>query len=287
MNRPAAQTAIGPMVIVAADQYEPSPLIRDPWARRMLPIGARLVAGAARSSVVRRGLMAVTDKKFHGGWSSFLCRKRFIDDCLRAAIGEGVSAVVILGAGYDTRAYRMPELADVPVCEVDLPDNIAAKTAAVQRCFGRIPATVTLLPMDFETADLTARLSNAGFSRAQPTFYVWEAVTQYLTESAVRTSMDHLAGAAPGSALAFTYVRRDFLEGRAMYGAQSAYQGFVVKQQLWKFGLDPDDVAEFLAEYGWHQREQAGSVEYAERYLAPAGRTLSVSPVERAVYAVR
>jgi len=56
---------------------------------------------------------------------------------------------VILGAGYGTRAYRLPQLVGIPICEVDLPTNIARKAAALQRCFGRVPPGVTLLPVDF------------------------------------------------------------------------------------------------------------------------------------------
>ena len=62
---------------------------------------------------------------------------------------------------------------------------------------------------------------------------------------------------------------------------------FVVKQGLWKFGLHPEQVAGFLAEYGWRECEQVGPDEYADRYLEPAGRTLTASEIERAVYAER
>jgi O-methyltransferase involved in polyketide biosynthesis len=73
------------------------------------------------------------------------------------------------------------------------------------------------------------------------------AVTQYLTEAGVRKTFDFLGTAAPGSRLVFTYVRKDFLDGTALYGGESAYQEFVVKRQLWHFGMDPNQVAEFLA----------------------------------------
>ena len=80
----------------------------------------RLVTTLTRWSPVRGALIAATEKKMHGGWASFLCRKRYIDDQLLCAVTKGVEAVVILGAGYDTRAYRLAELAGIPVCEVDL-----------------------------------------------------------------------------------------------------------------------------------------------------------------------
>ncbi|AKK25544.1 methyltransferase [Mycobacterium sp. EPa45] len=275
------------MVVVAADQYEATPLVHDPLAAKVLPAPTRFIAAATRWSPVRRALRAATDRRIAGGWASFLCRKRYIDDQLRAAIAKGVDTVVILGAGYDTRAYRLPELAAVPVCEVDLPRNTAGKLAALNRTLGGVPAGVTLLPVDFETDDLAESLRRNGFGADQRTFYIWEAVTQYLTEAAARRMFDYLAQAAPGSGLAFTFLREDFLTGRRMYGAERARQQFVVEYALWRFGLDPAEVAPFLAEYGWREADQAGPSEYAERYLRPAGRDDAVSEIERAVYAER
>jgi methyltransferase (TIGR00027 family) len=245
------------------------------------------VAAATRWSAVRNALRSATDRTISGGWASFLCRKRYIDDQLRTAIANGVDTVVILGAGYDTRAYRLPELADVAVCEVDLPRNTAGKAAALRRAFGRTPANVTLVPVDFEADDLAESLQRNGFSSQRRTFYIWEAVTQYLTGSAVRRTFDYLAQAAPGSGLAFTFVRQDFLTGEQTYGAERAHRQFVINNTLWRFGLRPTDVGSFLAEYGWSELDQVGPAEYEVRYLRPAGRADSVSEIERAVHAER
>jgi O-methyltransferase involved in polyketide biosynthesis len=73
--------------------------------------------------------------------------------------------------------------------------------------------------------------------------------------------------------------------GTALYGGENAYQEFVVKRQLWHFGMDPDHVAEFLADYGWSETEQMGPQEFTHRYLTPSGRTLSVSEIESSVCA--
>ncbi|EHB55277.1 methyltransferase [Mycolicibacterium rhodesiae JS60] len=287
MGNPAEQTAIGPMIVVAADQYEPVPLVHDPWAAQLLPTSGRVAAALTRWSPVRSALKSATDKKLEGGWASFLCRKRYIDDQLRTSIAKGVDAVVILGAGYDTRAVRLPELAGIPVYEVDLPANTRRKGAALHRAFGRIPPDVTLVPADFETDDLSTSLWRAGFGTDRRTFYVWEAVTQYLTEAAVRRTFDHLAQAAAGSGLAFTFVRKDFLTGQHTYGAARARRQFVVDNELWRFGLQPEQVGPFLAEYGWREVDQVGPADYAARYLDPAGRHTEVSEIERAVYAER
>ncbi|MBB1156943.1 SAM-dependent methyltransferase [Amycolatopsis dendrobii] len=287
MSTGADRTAFGPMVIVAADQHEARPLIEDPLARRLLPAGGRFAVALTRYRPIRRAMIAATEKKIPGLWASMLCRKRYVDDVLRAALDDGgIEAVVILGAGFDTRACRLHALAKIPVYEVDLPVNIDRKRAALTKALGRVPANVTLVPVDFETQSLADTLARHGYP-ARRTFFIWEAVTQYLTEGGVRRTFDFLATAAAGSHLVFTYVRKDFLDGTALYGAEAAYGEFVEKRQLWRFGMAPDRVGAFLAEYGWHEREQAGPEEFATRYLRPAGRDLPVSEIERSVSATR
>jgi methyltransferase (TIGR00027 family) len=284
VKNPATQTALGPMVIVAVDQYENPPLVQDELAYQILPARGKVAVIAAKWLPLRRLLIGATERKIPGLWASMLCRKRYIEEQLQAADSQ-IDAAVILGAGFDTRAYRLPLLAATPVYELDLPTNIDRKRTRLTRLYGEVPANVTLVPIDLETQDLADVLADRGYRPEWPTFFVWEAVTQYLTEAGVRKTFDFLAAAAPGSRLVFTYVRKDFLDGTALYGGESAYQEFVVKRQLWHFGMDPDQVAEFLADYGWRETEQMGPQEFAHRYITPSGRALPVSEIERSVCA--
>ncbi|WP_439381117.1 SAM-dependent methyltransferase [Amycolatopsis lexingtonensis] len=282
MSKTADGTALGPMVIVAVDQFEPTPLVDDPLAVRLLPASGKFAVAVTRWPPLRRALVSATETKVPGLWASILCRKRYVDDQLLDAAAEGLDAVVVLGAGFDTRACR---LRGIPVFEVDLPANTARKAAALRRRFGRIPEDVTLVPVDFETQDFREELRRHGLAGGRKTFVVWEAVTQYLTEPAVRRTLEQLADLAPGSRLAFTYIRKDFLDGEEFYGARAAYEDFVVKWRLWRFGLAPGEVEGLLAEYGWREREQLGPAEFTARYLHPAGRDLPVSEIERSVLA--
>ena len=80
----------------------------------------------------------------------------------------------------------------------------------------------------------------------------------------------------------FTYVRRDFIDGENMYDAGILYKRFRQRQQVWRFGLDPDDVSAFVAEYGWRLVEQAGP-DYFLRQLHSADRPQSRSIAARVV----
>ncbi len=286
MTNPASQTAVGPMTIVAVEQYsnQGQRLVQDDLAYRFLPTGVKFMVRLARWRPARELLINLTEKTARGIWGSMLCRKCYIDDKIHEAIGA-IDALVILGAGLDTRAYRMPELSTIPVFEVDLPENIAYKRTRLQQLYGQLPATVQFVPIDFEHQNLETVLAGHGYRADQRTFFVWEAVTQYLTEEAVRKTFDFLARAASGSRLVFTYIRQDFMDGVNLYGAAITYQRFRVKQQLWHFGMIPEQVAAFLEEYGWQEVEQLGSQECVARYVRPSGREIPVSEMERSVYA--
>ncbi len=283
---PAARTALGPMVIAAVEQFEPPPrILTDPLAIRFLPPSLALVARACRWRTARNLVIRGTESSAHGLWGAVLCRKRYADDQVAAAVASGVRQLVVLGAGLDTRAYRLA--GDARVFEVDLPENVDLKRTRVRSALGEVPGAVRLVPVDLASGDLMESLSANGFRPGEPAMFVWEAVTQYLTGDAVRATLAHLATAAAGSRLVFTYVPRDFLDGTNRYRAERIHRDFVARRRVWHFGLAPEEAGPLLAEHGWTEREQLGPDGYRERYLAPAGRDLPVTGLERIVYATR
>lgn len=84
----------------------------------------------------------------------------------------------------------------------------------------------------------------------------------------MRDTLAALASAPSGSVLVFSYVRRDFLDGVELYGDEPTDRRFV-RPGIWRFGLNPPDVAALGAEYGWHEQDQADDTEFRTRYLAP------------------
>lgn len=286
MSDPVAATAVGPMVLAAVEQYEPVQrrLVDDDMALSFLPAGVRAFARTTRWSVARRLLVQATERSGPGLWANLTCRKRYLGDKLTQALSD-IDAVVILGAGLDTKAYRLARHSAIPVFEVDLPVNIERKRSVVDRALGTVPDSVHLVPVDFEHDDLAAELARHGHRGEHRTFFIWEGVTQYLSADSVRSTFEFLRSATPGSRLAFTYIRSDFIDGTNRYGAESLYRRFRVRSQLWQFGLDPDRVAAFIEPYGWQLIEQAGPDYLTEHYISPTGRKLTASQVEWTAYA--
>ncbi len=284
----AAQTGSGPTFLVAMEQYEPpgQRIIDDDLAAKILPGRERFILKLLRLSLLRKWMINLFEKQIEGASSAFLCRKRYIDETIVAAVEKGsVAAIVNLGAGFDTRVYRLPALAALPAWEVDQPVNIEAKRTGVQNALGRIPAHVTLVPINFITQDLGAALKEHGYAGDKKTFFIWEAVSQYLTETAVRQTFNFLGQAPPGSHLTFTYVLRDFIEGENVYGQEKFYERMLVKDKIWHFGFDPAKVADFLGEYGWRLIEDVSYEALNDRHARPKGRNLPSMKIERMVWA--
>jgi methyltransferase (TIGR00027 family) len=285
MAKAAAKTGVSPTTLVAIEQFFPegSRIIEDDLAYRILPSGIKSFVGQMQMESVRNWMVEKSEAEAPGIWGGMMCRKRYIDEKLIDSIGR-IDAVVNLGAGFDTRAYRLPALAEVPVWEVDQPENIKSKQTQLLKVFQAIPSHVKLTAIDFDREDLSAVLESLGYSTDKRTFFIWEAVTQYLTKKGIRSVFDFLAKAASGSRLAFTYICKDFLDGRSEFLWEKGYDDYV-RKKVWIFGMEPAAWPDFIKEYGWRILEDTGYEEMAEKYVKPTGRVLTSSPIERMVYA--
>ena len=274
------------MVLVALEQREPPGrrLVDDDLAASFLPAPSRWLVTATPPCLMRRLMMAAMEREGPGLWAGMNCRKRYIADKVAESLDD-VDAVVVLGAGFDTLAYRLAKTTRIPIFEVDQAVNIDRKAAAVRRALGYQPESVRLVPLDFERDDVLDALAEHGYRPDSRAFFVWEAVTQYLSPEAVQSTLERLRRVTPGSRLVFTYVRKDFIDGINLYGGEALYRRFVQRRQLWRFGLPPQEVATFLAGHGWGLAEQAGPDLILRRYVEPTGRNLTVSPIEWSAYA--
>jgi methyltransferase (TIGR00027 family) len=206
---------------------------------------------------------------------------------LRGSLEKGIDQLVILGAGFDTRAYRIPGMDQVRVFEVDLPGSRRLKQARLESVLGAVPENVTLIGMDFDQQNLDDVLSAADFQKGQRTLFIWEGVTQYITAEAVDDTLEFVSGVSgAGSAIVFTYVRRGIIDGTARPEWLGSFLSFArAVGSPYLFGLDQDEVEEYLADRGLKLVDDVGAAEYQDRYLRPLGRELNVFDGERVALA--
>jgi len=238
--------------------------LRFRWALRISQLP--LIGGIVPWSLI--------DGHWSGSRGTVVVRTRYIDDVLTAALRSGVEQVVVFGAGFDSRAYRIPGIALTRVFEVDHPVTQADKKRVVARHLGALPPHVTFVPIDFSTHSLDSVMPAAGFRRDARTFFICEGVTHYLAAADVDTLFRYVARSAPGgSEMVFTYIHRAILDGAATFsGAEKTLATVRRSGEPYTFGFDPAELPEYVAARGLALIEDVGPSTYRERYLDPRCR---------------
>jgi len=266
----------------ALEQLKPpgERIIDDPWAHVFLSRASRAALRAWSGSLTGRTLRRLGAT----GTSWVPLRHRFIDDHLLDALDGGASQVVLLGAGYDMRAYRFAEpLAGRPVFEVDLPAISRSKAATIAKHADELPSTqVVRVEMDFEEQSLDEVLVDAGLDADSMTFITWEGVPMYLTRAAVKGTLDAMHEVVgPRSVIAhdmWTVVDDPGLMGTARRIAPAALS-FIGEPVT--FCIHPEEIGWFYEQRGFSVTDLVTADDLVARY-SPGERAL----VDPSLYAL-
>jgi methyltransferase (TIGR00027 family) len=217
-----------------------------------------------------------------------LARTRFIDERVMAALAEGVEQLVILGAGYDSRGYRLIEPCHgTAVYEVDHPATQQAKVSKVREVLGAPPAHVSFVPIDFCRDNMAQRLAEAGYRRDKKTLFIWEGVIYYLPASAVEASLAFVAqNSGSGSSIVFDYFPRAVIDGSFPGKEARSLARFVEKLgEPFIFGIDDDEIEQFLRDRGFEEIEVTTSKACKEAWFTGSNAKMNVSEMFRFVHA--
>lgn len=289
LPRTVSRTALGTAAGRAIESYRPERvrLFEDRFAMGFLPPMHRAIVHLLHVPVLGAALLAMRERQIPGIMGNLLCRTRFIDDTLRDALTRGVTQVAILGAGLDSRAYRIPGTNRTRVFEVDHPATQAWKRNQIERTHNELSSHVTFVPTDFDRQEFGEAMAAAGFQTGVKTFFIWEGVTQYITEEAVDFTFRFVSrSVAPGSRIVFTYIHGGLIDGSVqMEGAQKLILELKRQGEPWVFGINPAELSQYLAPRGLKLIEDVGAVDYRTRYLDPIGRRMDIFEGERVAIA--
>jgi methyltransferase, putative, TIGR00027 family len=199
-DRNASNTALGTLFMRGVHQLlDAKPLILDdPAALTMLGEDAfRQIknTGDHHQTLEARALR-----------THVVLRSRFAEDRLAEAAGRGITQYVILGAGFDTFAYRQPAWAKaLKIFEVDQPATQAQKRLRLEQAGMALPPNLSFAGIDFEHESLRDGLLRNGVSLAETSFFSWLGVTMYLKEDAIDAVLRTIAQFPPESEIAFTF----------------------------------------------------------------------------------
>jgi len=205
-----------------------------------------------------------------GGYEFFIVRTAYLDEIVAQALRDNLPQIVLLGAGYDTRAFRFCHLIrQTRLFELDSKATQQRKRSLLEQAQVAIPVALTFVTIDFTRDRLADKLHEAGFSEAQPTLFIWEGVSYYLPAQAVDDMLSFVRQHSPaGSVIAFDYmIAASDLAGR--FGAQqarTAMQTAYTAEPL-RFDLKESETAAFLAARGFDLIDHPTTDELQRRYL--------------------
>ena len=265
-------------------------ICEDPVAEKLLTPLYKFFLNLMRSPRRFDSMIALREKMTPGilGW--MFCRTRYIDDVVEKSMSSyNIRTIVNLGAGMDSRAYRIPERENVRFFEVDHPRIIKMKKAKIKKILGKLPGNVMYVPVDFNRQHLSDELDKAGYKTTEKTLFIWEGVTQYISADANGATFSYISKAAPGSRVVFTYIVKSLLDGDKVPEGLEKFQKLSCKKKnpLWVHGFKSETMADYLSKYSLSLIEDLGADDFQKRYMNPAGLGLKIFGIERMVLAER
>jgi methyltransferase (TIGR00027 family) len=206
-----------------------------------------------------------------GMYEYIVARTRYFDDIVQQALSNHTSQIVILGAGYDTRAYRFKDLIGntTKIFELDIPTTQARKMDVLKQHHISIPEQLTFVPIDFTTQTLDAVLPRYGYEPRQKSLFVCEGLSYYLFKKDMDDMLLSIKNGSPtGSAVCFDYAAI-WPEMMNAHGVKTIMETMHRKYagENTNFGLERGNVESYLAEKGYTLGNHMTAEEMEKEYL--------------------
>jgi methyltransferase (TIGR00027 family) len=240
----------------------------DPYAIRF--ISPKILELAASNPDEIKARWEQFDHLMPGLGNSIVARVRYFDDFVKTSINEGLEQLVIFGAGYDTRAYRIEGLKQkVRVFEVDHPDTQRVKMEKVKEIFGQLPDHVVYLSVDFETEEFGQRLLDIGYNKALKTLFVMEGLIMYIPPEAVDETLSFIVeSSGKGSAVLFDYLPGSVINGTCEVETGKNILNYVKQAgEPSQFGIKDETIELFLAQRGFSRIQNVTIEDYKRAYF--------------------
>jgi methyltransferase (TIGR00027 family) len=210
-----------------------------------------------------------------------LGRARYNKDLLDKAIHNGVTQYVLVGAGFDTFAWRRPDLRErVQVFEIDHPTTQDVKRQRIQAAGLALPANLHLLPADLEVESVADVLRRSAYDPSETAFFAWLGVLSYLTRPAIEDTFKAIRSMAPkGGKIVFDYLTaKAFVPEHQSLALKLRFDRAKVVGEPYRTGFEPTELSDMLKPLGYDLKEDLGQAEQTRRYFHQ--RTDGICPVE-------
>ncbi len=267
----------------AAGSLEDDPAVRCPDDMAAGFLGGLNASTLAKHRATRKLVVRAFNRRAPGAYTYEIMRVKFIDEIVLDAAAAGLDELILLGAGLDSRPYRLAEqLRGVRVIEVDHPASQASKRARVRRLLGHDPDHVRFVAVDFTRDDLDGALAAAGHERSAMTLFIWSGVSFYLPEEAVAEVLSWVgAHGNPNTAIVFDACWAGAIDGsREYHGAAEMRKGVAKAMgEPLRWGIPEGRLQETLSRFGLQVDRTLNGEEGRAAYLKRSDGTLHDQPV--------
>jgi methyltransferase (TIGR00027 family) len=249
-KKQSSASAAGVALLRAIESGKPESerICYDPYAEAMIPGG---IAFKLSKWIITSGFY---ERIAPGAVAFVAVRERYIDDYLKTCLKEGFTQIVILGAGFDTRAYRITGMENTRVFEVDQPATQEVKLERLKKVIDPPPANVSYVPVDFNTQELGESLNHAGYDEKSKTLFIWQGVTYFLIGEGVDGTLSFVVRhSGAGSAVIFDYFYNQILRDPHRADAKRLRQAARISGEEYTFGIDQGETEQFLMRRGFNE----------------------------------
>lgn len=266
---PGCKTAEGIAIhrFTESQRPEGERICHDPYAIYFLSPG--ILEFKARNPDKSKAMLEQYERFFPGLGNSIRAKARYFDDFVKKSIDERLEQLVILGAGYDSRAYRIEGLKNLQVFEVDHPATQSLKVEKIKKIFGSLPDHVVYVPADLSIDDLGQRLAEMGFDKSKKSLFLMEGVIFYIPPKKVDEILSFIVkNSGKGSAVLFDYFPQSVVDGSCeMEVGRNIHNQLKQLEEPLQFGIKEGTVEEFLTQRGFSQVQNVTSEDYKRAYF--------------------
>ena len=279
-SKPSFTAEIGAVIrAIETEKPEGQRLCYDPLAKGFL---GKINTILGMVPPLRKLALWYLDRKHPFVLDCIPARTRYIDAYVETCIEDGLRQLIILGAGYDSRAYRIANLKEkVKVFEVDHPATQTRKINKLTEMIGSLPVHVAYVSIDFNKERLPQRMFESGYDKTKRSLFIWEGVTPHLTAAAVDETLHFVAeNSGPGSSIIFSYILKSVVDGTCqLEGAPQVVKAFSTggvfdfrskRGEGLTFGIEEGKIEPFLSERGFFEIKDISGDYYDSEYFTGA-----------------
>jgi len=288
MTRNASKTAETIAMVRVSESRRPEDgrICNDPYAIRF--ISQEVLDFAANNPEKYRAFLAQSERLVPGARNSIVARVRFFDDIVKSSIDDGLEQLVILGAGYDTRAYRIKGMNKIKLFEIDHPATQKVKIEKIKEIFNSLPDHVTYIPLDLEVDKLGQRLLESKYDSSKKTLFIMEGLLMYISPEVVDEILSFIVhNSGNGSDILFDYIPLSVVDGTCeLEAGQNWQKGVTDAGEPFKFGIKEGATESFLVQRGFTKIKNMTSEDYKKAYFNGKNKDRKVNSLSLFAYAV-